>query len=138
MKALLPAYCRLLGYGILLLSIFAPFILMMYGIVTDSNLLLCKEVIKLFMIIGLLMILLAYTKNENEETDRIRINAMRNAFLVTIIYIFANMLFRVYKGDIELMDTSSFLIFMAINVICLEFGIKKAHVDKIFQNKDKR
>lgn len=138
MKALLPAYCRLLGYGILLLSIFAPFILMMYGIVTDSNLLLCKEVIKLFMIIGLLMILLAYTKNENEETDRIRINAMRNAFLVTIIYIFINMLFRVYKGDIELMDTSSFLIFMAINVICLEFGIKKAHVDKIFQNKDKR
>lgn len=138
MKALLPAYCRLLGYGILLLSIFAPFILMMYGIITDSNLLLCKEVIKLFMIVGLLMILLAYTKNENEETDRIRIKAMRNAFLITVIYIFINMLFRVYKGNIELMDTSSFLIFMAINVICLEFGIKKARVDKIFQNKDKR
>lgn len=138
MKALLPAYCRLLGYGILLLSIFAPFILMMYGIITDSNLLLCKEVIKLFMIVGLLMILLAYTKNENEETDRIRIKAMRNAFLITVIYIFINMLLRVYKGNIELMDTSSFLIFMAINVICLEFGIKKARVDKIFQNKDMR
>lgn len=133
MKALLPAYCRLLGYAILLLSIFSPFILMMYGIITDENLLLCKEIIKLFMIVGLLMILLAYTKNENEETEVIRVKAMRNAFFITIIYIFVSMLFRLYKGSIELMDTSSFLIFMAMNVICLEFGIKKAVVDKIFK-----
>lgn len=133
MKALLPAYCRLLGYTILLLSIFSPFILMMYGIITDENLLLCKEIIKLFMIVGLLMILLAYTKNENEETEVIRVKAMRNAFFITIIYIFVSMLFRLYKGSTELMDTSSFLIFMAMNVICLEFGIKKAVVDKIFK-----
>lgn len=133
MKALLPAYCRLLGYAILLLSIFSPFILMMYGIITDDNLLLCKEIIKLFMIVGLLMILLAYTKNENEETEVIRVKAMRNAFFITIIYIFVSMLFRLYKGSIELMDTSSFLIFMAMNVICLEFGIKKAVIDKIFK-----
>lgn len=133
MKALLPAYCRLLGYAILLLSIFSPFILMMYGIITDENLLLCKEIIKLFMIVGLLMILLAYTKNENEETEVIRVKAMRNAFFITIIYIFVSMLFRLYKGSIELMDTSSFLIFMAMNVICLEFGIKKAVIDKIFK-----
>lgn len=133
MKALLPAYCRLLGYAILLLSIFSPFILMMYGIITDENLLLCKEIIKLFMIVGLLMILLAYTKNENEETEVIRVKAMRNAFFITIIYIFISMLFRLYKGSTELMDTSSFLIFMAMNVICLEFGIKKAVVDKIFK-----
>ncbi|RGN42895.1 MULTISPECIES: hypothetical protein [unclassified Bacteroides] len=133
MKALLPAYCRLLGYAILLLSIFSPFILMMYGIITDENLLLCKEIIKLFMIVGLLMILLAYTKNENEETEVIRVKAMRNAFFITIIYIFVSMLFRLYKGSNELMDTSSFLIFMAMNVICLEFGIKKAVVDKIFK-----
>ena len=133
MKALLPAYCRLLGYAILLLSIFSPFILMMYGIITDENLLLCKEIIKLFMIVGLLMILLAYTKNENEETEVIRVKAMRTAFFITIIYIFVSMLFRLYKGSNELMDTSSFLIFMAMNVICLEFGIKKAVVDKIFK-----
>ena len=85
------------------------------------------------MIVGLLMILLAYTKNENEETEVIRVKAMRNAFFITIIYIFVSMLFRLYKGSIELMDTSSFLIFMAMNVICLEFGIKKAVVDKIFK-----
>ena len=85
------------------------------------------------MIVGLLMILLAYTKNENEETEVIRVKAMRNAFFITIIYIFVSMLFRLYKGSNELMDTSSFLIFMAMNVICLGFGIKKAVVDKIFK-----
>ena len=53
--------------------------------------------------------------------------------IITIIYIFVSMLFRLYKGSNELMDTSSFLIFMAMNVICLEFGIKKAVVDKIFK-----
>lgn len=133
MKALLPVYCRILGYIILLIAIFAPFGLAIYGVITNDNLLLYKEVIKLLMIIGLLMILLAHTKNENENTGKIRVKAMRNAFAFTIIYIFGSMLYRLFKGDIELVDTSSFIIFMAMNVICLEFGIKKAMVDKIFK-----
>lgn len=133
MKALLPVYCRILGYAILLLSIFVPFILFIYGVITDDNLLFFKEIIKLSMIIGLLMILLAYTKKENEETERIRINAMRNAFFFTILYVFGIMLYRLYKGDKELVDTSSFVIFMVINVICLEYGVKKAAIDKIFK-----
>ncbi len=133
MKALLPVYCRILGYAILLLSIFVPFILFIYGVITNDNLLFFKEIIKLSMIIGLLMILLAYTKKENEETERIRISAMRNAFFLTILYIFGIMLYRLYKGDKELVDTSSFVIFMVINVICLEYGIKKAAIDEIFK-----
>lgn len=133
MKALLPIYCRILGYVILLLSIFVPFGLVIYGVITDSNLQFYKEVIKLFMMIGLIMILLAYTKNENENTEKIRVKAMHNAFFITIVYIFISMLYRLYEGNIELADTSSFLIFMAMNVICLEFGIKKAMVDKIFK-----
>lgn len=133
MKALLPIYCRILGYVILLLSIFIPFWLYIYGFITDSNLLFYKEVIKLFMMIGLVMILLAYTKNENEKTWKIRVKAMRYAFFLTTIYIFISMLYRLYEGNIELADTSSFLIFMAMNVICLEFGIKKAMVDKMFK-----
>lgn len=133
MKALLPVYCRILGYAILLLSIFVPFGLVMYGMITDANLLLYKEVIKLFMIVGLLMVLLAYTKNENEETEKIRIKAMRNALWLTIAYILISMLVRLYNGNISSPDTSSFIIFMAINVICLEYGIKKAKIDKFFK-----
>lgn len=133
MKALLPVYCRILGYAILLLSIFVPFGLVMYGMITDANLLLYKEVIKLFMIVGLLMVLLAYTKNENAEAEKIRINAMRNALWVTIAYVLISMLVRLYNGNISSPDTSSFIIFMAINVICLEYGIKKAKIDKFFK-----
>lgn len=133
MKALLPVYCRILGYAILLLSIFVPFGLVMYGVVTDANLLFYKEVIKLFMIVGLLMVLLAYTKNENGETEKIRINAMRNALWLTIAYVLISMLVRLYNGNISSLDTSSFIIFMAINVICLEYGIKKAKIDKFFK-----
>ena len=133
MKALLPVYCRILGYAILLLSIFVPFGLVMYGMITDANLLLYKEVIKLFMIVGLLMVLLAYTKNENKETEKIRIKAMRNALWLTIAYVLISMLVRLYNGNISSPDTSSFIIFMAINVICLEYGIKKAKIDKFFK-----
>lgn len=134
MKALLPPYCRALGYLTLLLSIFTPFILLMYGVITDQNLLLVKEVVKLSMIVGLLLILLAHTKNENTETEQIRIKAMRTAFFLTILYIFGIMLYRLYKGDIEMVDTSSFVIFMAMNVICQEYGIKKSAVSKLFKN----
>lgn len=133
MKALLPAYCRIVGYTILLFAIFLPFVLVMFGVVTDANLLLSKEMIKLGMIIGLLMILLAYTRNESEETEQIRIKAMRNAFFLTILYIFGSMIYRLYTGDIELVDTSSFIIFMAMNVLCLEYGIKKDKVNKLFK-----
>ena len=39
MKALLPVYCRPLGYVVLLVALFIPFILVMQGVVTDTNLL---------------------------------------------------------------------------------------------------
>ena len=52
MKALLPVFCRPLGYVILVISMFIPFLLLMQGMVTDSNLLFYKECIKLLMILG--------------------------------------------------------------------------------------
>ena len=36
MKALLPVYCRPLGYVVLLVALFIPFILVMQGVVTDT------------------------------------------------------------------------------------------------------
>ena len=43
MKALLPVYCRPLGYVVLLVALFIPFILVMRGVVTDHNLLFIKN-----------------------------------------------------------------------------------------------
>lgn len=133
MKALLPIFCRPLGYLILIVALAIPFILMMQGVLTDSNLLFYKECTKLLMMAGALMIIFALSKNENRETEQIRNAAVRNAIFLTFLFVFGGMLWRVYQGDVVNVDTSSFLTFLIINVICLEFGMKKAMVDKIFK-----
>lgn len=133
MKALLPIYCRPLGYVILVFALFIPFILVMMGKVTDTNLLFYKECTKLLMIIGALMIIFALSKNESRETEQIRNSATRNAMFLTVLFVFGGMLYRVAIGDLITVDTSSFLTFLIINVLCLEFGMKKAMVDKIFK-----
>ena len=133
MKALLPVYCRPLGYVIMIVALFLPFILVMMGKVTDTNLLFYKECTKLLMIVGALMILFAFSKNESRETEQIRNLATRNAIFLTVLFVFGGMLYRVATGDLVTVDTSSFLTFLVINVLCLEFGMKKAMVDKIFK-----
>ena len=133
MKALLPVYCRPLGYVILIVALFLPFILVMMGKVTDTNLLFYKECTKLLMIVGALMILFAFSKNESRETEQIRNLATRNAIFLTVLFVFGGMLYRVATGDLVTVDTSSFLTFLVINVLCIDFGMKKAMVDKIFK-----
>ena len=133
MKALLPVYCRPLGYFVIALGLFLPFVMAMMGKVTDANLLFYKECAKLLMMMGALMILFALTKTESKETEQIRNKATRNAIFLTVLFIFGNMLYRVAKGDFLSVDSSSFLIFLILNVLCLEFGIKKATVDGLFK-----
>lgn len=130
---MLPVYCRPLGYFIIALALFLPFLLLMWGKVTDSNLLFYKECSKLLMMMGALMIIFALTKNESSETEQLRNKATRNAVFLTVLFIFGGMLYRVAKGDLLSVDSSSFLIFLMLNVLCLEFGIKKATVDKLFK-----
>ena len=119
------------------LALFLPFLMLMVGKMTDGNLLFYKECSKLLMMLGALMILFAFTKNESKETEQIRNQATRNAIFLTVLFIFGGMLYRVWKGDIMSVDTSSFLIFLILNVLCLEFGIKKATVDRLFK-RDRR
>ena len=133
MKALLPVYCRPLGYVILVFALFIPFILVMMGKVTDTNLLFYKQCTKLLMIVGALMIIFALSKSESRETEQIRNSATRNAIFLTVLFVFGGMLYRVATGDLITVDTSSFLTFLIMNVLCLEFGMKKAMVDKIFK-----
>ena len=133
MKALLPVYCRPLGYVVLLVALFIPFILVMQGVVTDTNLLFYKECTKLLMMAGCLLIIFALSKNESRETEQIRNSAVRNAIFLTFLFVFGGMLWRVMQGDVINVDTSSFLTFLVFNVLCLEFGLKKALVDSICQ-----
>lgn len=133
MKALLPVYCRPLGYFIMALALFLPFVLFMMGRVTDANLLFYKECSKLLMMMGALMIIFALNKNESRELEQVRNKATRNAIFLSVLFIFGGMLYRVAQGDYLSVDSSSFLIFLILNVLCLEFGIKKASVDKLFK-----
>ncbi len=135
MKALLPVYSRPLGYFIIALGLFMPLLMAMVGKVTDNNLLFYRECAKLLMMVGALMILFAQAKNESVATEKIRTNAMRNAVFATVLYLFGMMLYRVWKNDLMSIDSSSFLIFLIINILCLEFGLKKAHVDQLFKGK---
>ena len=121
MKALFPVFCRPLGYVVLLLALFLPFILVMQGLVTDRNLLLYKECTKLLMMAGCLLIIFALSKNESRETEQIRNTAVRNAVFLTFLFVFGGMLWRVLQGDVINVDTSSFLTFLIFNVLCLEF-----------------
>lgn len=133
MKAILPVYCRLLGYVVLFAALALIFILLFSGVITDSNLTFYKECTKLLMMLGALMILMALNKNESPTTEKIRVKAMRQAVFITILFVFGNMLYKVAIKDPNTTDSTSFLIFMIINVLCLEFGMVKAKVDTIFK-----
>ncbi len=133
MKALLPVYCRPLGYFIIALALFLPFLMLMMGRVTDANLLFYKECSKLLMMLGALMIIFALSRHESAETEKVRNRAVRNAMFLTVLYIFGTMLYRVAQGDIATVESSSFLIFLIMNVLCLEFGLKKSSVDRLFK-----
>jgi hypothetical protein len=43
------------------------------------------------------------------------------------------MLYRVYQGNLMNVDSSSFLTFLLVNVVCQEYLIKKAEVDAAFK-----
>lgn len=133
MKALLPVYCRPLGYFVIALALFLPFLMLLMGRVTDANLLFYKECSKLLMMMGALMIIFALSKNENKEIEQVRNKAVRNAMFLTVLFVFGGMLWRVAHGDLLSVDSSSFLIFLILNVLCLEFGIKKTTVDRLFK-----
>ena len=133
MKALLPVFCRPVGYLVLLIALFILPVLYIQGMVTDHNLLFYKECTKLLMMSGCLLIIFALSKNESRETEQIRNSAVRNAIFLTFLFVFGGMLLRVMQGDVINVDTSSFLTFLVFNVLCLEFGLKKALVDRFFK-----
>lgn len=133
MKGILPVYCRTMGYVILILSVFVPLLMFMFGMINDSNLLFTKAAVKLLVWFSLFMIFLAKVKNENEETSGIRIKAICYALYLLGIYYIVMLIRGAYGGNLEEADNSIAIVYMAFNVVCLEFGIQKSRVDKLFK-----
>jgi len=133
MRALLPVYCRPLGYVLLAVAMFMPIMMALMGRVTDANLIFYKECSKLLMMVGCLMIIFAYTKEENKEIEEGRNHAVRNAMFITLFILFFNMVYRVFTRDITSVDSSTFLVFLIANVLCVEFEINKVRVRNLFK-----
>lgn len=133
MKALLPVFCRPLGYAIIALAVFMPFILYFMGKVTDANLVFYKECSKLLMMMGCLMIIFAFSKDETREIEQGRNRAVRNAIFFTVLILFCNMVYRVYVGDITSVDSSTFLIFLIADVLCVEYEISRVRIRNLFK-----
>jgi cell division protein FtsW (lipid II flippase) len=133
MKALLPVFCRPLGYAMIALAVFMPFIMYFMGRVTDANLVFYKECSKLLMMVGCLMIIFAYTKDETREIEQNRNRAVRNAMFITLFILFFNMVYRVYVRDLTSVDSSTFLIFLIANVLCLEYEINRIRIRNLFK-----
>ena len=131
MKALLPVFCRPLGYLVLVVALFILPLLYLQGMVTDQNLLFYKECTKLLMMAGCLLIIFALSKNENYETERIRNSAVRNAVFLTFFFVFGGMLWRVVHGDVVNVDTSSFLTFLIFNVLCFALSCFSSSVSPL-------
>ncbi|MBS1341335.1 MULTISPECIES: hypothetical protein [Phocaeicola] len=133
MKGILPTYCRTMGYTLLILCVFLPLMMFMFGMINDSNLLFTKASVKLLIWFSLFMIFLAKVKNENEETAKIRVKAICYAIYLLGIYYIVMLVRGVYDGNLEEADNSIAIVYMAFNVLCLEFGIQKSKVDKLFK-----
>ena len=133
MKALLPVFCRPLGYVMLAVAMFMPILMALLGKVTDANLIFYRECSKLLMMVGCLMIIFAYSKEENREIEEGRNKAVRNAIFITLLILFFNMVYRVWMRDLTSVDSSTFLIFLIANVLCVEFEINKVRVRNLFK-----
>ena len=135
MKGILPVACRYAGYALLILSVFVPLLMYMFGLVHDGNLLYVKLCIKLVIWISLFMIFLAQAKEENEEIASIRSKAMKYALYLWGIYYIVMLVKGTINQDVQSADNSVGIVYMIINVLCWEFFLQKHRIEKAFRRK---
>lgn len=135
MKGILPVACRYAGYALLILSVFVPLLMYMFGLVHDGNLLYVKLCIKLVIWISLFMIFLAKAKEENEEIASIRSKAMKYALYLWGIYYIVMLVKGTINQDVQSADNSVGIVYMIINVLCWEFFLQKHRIEKGFRRK---
>ena len=133
MNGILPTYFRPIGYALMILSVLVPILLFVTGYIDDSNLLFIKTCVKLLVWIALFMVFLAKVKDESEATAKARVKAIYRAIYLLGIYYVIVLLKGYFEGNIEKADASVAIIYMAFNVACLEYGIQKQRIDRIFK-----
>lgn len=135
MKGLFPHPCKPIGYALLILSVFIPPLLSMFGMVHDKSLLSVKLGMKLAIWVSLFLIFLARAKDESEETASFRLKAMKYALYIWGVCYILLLVKAFFNGNINQADSSIGIIYMTINVLCLEFLLQKARIEKTFRRK---
>lgn len=135
MKGILPVACRIAGYALLILSVFVPLLMYMFGQVHDGNLIYVKLGIKLVVWLSLFMIFLSKVKDEGEETACLRSKAMKYALYIWGVYYIVMLIKGAVNQDLQVADNSVGIVYLIICVICWEFLYQKHRIEKTFRKK---
>ena len=135
MKGILPVACRIAGYALLILSVFVPLLMYMFGQVHDGNLIYVKLGIKLIVWLSLFMIFLSKVKDEAEETACLRSKAMKYALYIWGVYYIVMLIKGAVNQDLQVGDNSVGIVYLIICVICWEFLYQKHRIEKTFRKK---
>lgn len=135
MKGILPVACRIAGYALLILSVFVPLLMYMFGQVHDGNLIYVKLGIKLVVWLSLFMIFLSKVKDEAEETACLRSKAMKYALYIWGVYYIVMLIKGAVNQDLQVADNSAGIVYLIICVICWEFLYQKHRIEKTFRKK---
>lgn len=135
MKGILPVSCRVAGYALLILLVFTPMLLYMFGYVDDSNLFYIKSGVKLGIWACLFMILLARTKDECEKTAQLRGKSLQYALFFWGIYYLFVQISAMWKGGVQTTDDSTSIVYLILCVLCFEFLSKKHRIEQQFKKR---
>lgn len=136
MKGLFPTSFRILGYALLVLSVFVPMLMYMFGMVqTDSSLILVKLGSKSVIWISLFFIFFAKVDDEDEVTSSLRVKAIKFALIVFGIYYLVALAIAAVELNYQRADNSIGIFYMVMNVICFEFLQQKRKIEKRFNRK---
>lgn len=136
MKGLFPTSFRILGYALLVLSVFVPMLMYMFGMLqTDSSLILVKLGSKSVIWISLFFIFFAKADDEDEVTSSLRVKAIKFALIVFGIYYLVALAIAAVELNYQRADNSIGILYMVMNVICFEFLQQKRKIEKRFNRK---
>ncbi len=134
MKGILPAGCRIVGYALLVVSVFAPLLLYMMGQVDDTNLVAVKLGMKLVIWLSLFMVFFARQKVEDEATAALRTDAMGKALVAWGVLYAATLVMGIVEGDMQA-GGSAALHYMVLCVLVFEFLVKKRRAEEAFRKR---
>ena len=120
MKGILPVACRIAGYALLILSVFVPLLMYMFGQVHDGNLIYVKLGIKLVVWLSLFMIFLSKVKDEAEETACLRSKAMKYALYIWGVYYIVMLIKGAVNQDLQVADNS-------VGIVSVSYTHLRAH-----------